>query len=335
MLSILIATAGLAGAVALVGVTGARMRAPETPDPASEIRDSVPAQPAPARVTQTAPKPAVEPAPASEATVLEPSPPVAAATPPPRADAPPPRSVAPSIIAIPPVDPQALERVEARPPLSEIAQAVPPKKPPPKPLLFQPVAEAAGIIVAGGRTITIAGVKPVPDGEMCDRQGGGTWPCGRAARSAFRAFLRARAVTCDFPEGDVPDELSTTCRLGPRDIGAWLAENGWARADGDTYATQAKAAEKAGRGVFGPGLAALPAAPSGLDIAPSPGLPSTDSGPADISILPSAGDLPVAAEAAGEPQSVQPETGTPPVDQGVVREPLPPPVSPPARPAPQ
>jgi len=332
VLSILIATVGLAGAVALVSVTGARMRTPVDADPASEIRESVPVQPAPPKLTETSPKPIAEPSAAPEPSVT-----VAEAPPaPPRPDAPP-RSVAPSIIAIPPVDPQALERVEARPPLSEIAQAVPPKKPPPKPLLFQPVAEAGGIIVAGGRTITIAGVKPVVDGEICDRQGGATWPCGRAARSAFRAFLRGRAVTCDFPEGEVPDALSTTCRLGPRDIGAWLVENGWARPDGDTYATQAAAAEKAGRGVFGPGLAALPAEPSGLDVAPSPGLASpAGAGPADISILPAAGDAPVPAAATGEPQSAPPETGpSPPVDQGVVREPLPPPVSPPARPAPQ
>jgi endonuclease YncB( thermonuclease family) len=322
---VLIAAVGLAGTVVVVGVTAVQMRAvaPPPADPAREIRESTPAAPAAA---PTATPPAVQRA----ATPL-PGP----VTPPGEVRAPaPPRPVAPSIVAIPPVDPQALERVEARPPLSQIAQAVPPKKPPPKPLLFQPVAQAAGIIVAGGRTIAVAGVKPVADGEMCARQGGGQWPCGRAARSAFRAFLRGRAVTCDFPEGEVPDTLATTCRLGKRDIGAWLVENGWARADGETYATQAKAAEAGRRGIFGPGPASLPTPSPTLDAAPSASVsPPAGTPAADISILPAGAE----ADAASEPQALtsQPDPVAPPVGQGAVSDPLPPPVSPPARPVPQ
>ena len=294
------------------------MRAPDAPDPASQIRESVPAQPAPPKVTITAPRPVAE----------QPDEPDVKAPPAVVPEAPvPPRPVAPSIIAIPPVDSMALERVEARPPLSEIAQAVPPKKPPPKPLLFQPVAEAAGIIVAGGRTITISGTEPIPDGEMCGRQIGGTWPCGRAARSAFRAFLRGRAVTCDFPEGEVPDQLTTSCRLGPRDIGAWLVENDWARAAGDAYAKQAKAAEDAARGLFGNGPASLPAAPSGLNVAPSPASSGGEAGPADISILPSGSEPRAPDSAAGS-------SPTPSIGQDdAIGDALPPPVSPPARPA--
>jgi endonuclease YncB( thermonuclease family) len=340
LLPVLIAAAGLVGTVVVVGVTAVQMRALESSpaDPAREIRESAPAAPA-AAPTAPAIQQGATPARAPEPEAV----PVA-----PQAKQPlaPPRPVAPSIVAIPPVDPQALERIEPRPPLSEIAQAAPPKKPPPKPLLFQPVAEAAGIVVAGGRKITIAGIEPIPDAEMCERQGGGTWPCGRAARSAFRAFLRGRAVTCDFPEGEVPDRLSTTCRLGPRDIGAWLAENGWGRADGATYATQAKAAEDARRGIFGPGPSSLPAL-SGLDAAPSADLPSGAAGPADISILPPAGEPPAQSGATGEPPAQPAATSEPlpslsssetfpgPSAGSGVSDPLPPPVSPPARPVPQ
>jgi endonuclease YncB( thermonuclease family) len=324
---VLIAAVGLAGTVVVVGVTAVQMRAvaPPPADPAREIRESVPAAPV---VAPTTPTPPINSAPALDSETVSVAPQV-------KLPPTPPRPVAPSIVAIPPVDPQALERVEARPPLSEIAQAVPPKKKPPKPLLFQPVAEAAGIVVAGGRTITIAGIKPILDAEMCDRQGGGTWPCGRAARSAFRAFLRGRAVTCDFPEGEVPDALSTTCRLGPRDIGTWLTENGWARSDGDAYVKQAKAAEDARRGIFGGGPGSLPAAPSGLDMAPSP--PSGEADPADISILPSAPDA-TSANPASEPQlpPSQPDAlPAPSAGQDGIVDPLPPPVSPPARLAPQ
>jgi hypothetical protein len=189
-------------------------------------------------------------------------------------------------VAVPPVDPSTLERVDARPPLSDLAAAAPPKKPPPKPLLFQPVAQAAGVIAAGGRVITISGVELISDETSCPRPGGGEWPCGRAARTAFRALLRGRAVTCDFPDGEVPDALSTSCRVGQRDLGAWLVENGWARASGDAYATQAGLARAQGRGIFGKGPGSLPAeaGPTIEAVAPP-----AAGGPADISILPDSG----------------------------------------------
>lgn len=233
--------------------------------------------------------------------------------------APAPRAVAPSIIAIPPVDPGTLQRVEPRPPLSTIAPAAPPKKPPPKPLLFQPVADAAGVIIAGGRTITISDVGVVADGETCARPEGGRWPCGRAARTAFRSFLRGRAATCDFPEGEVPDTLSTTCRLGTRDIGAWLVENGWARADGGKYEELAKAAKDAGRGIHGKGPTALPpelAAPA-TGTAPEP----LDAG--DISILPGESEVtPSDRQPAVAPDAPTPGEASPDLN------PLPPPSSP-------
>jgi endonuclease YncB( thermonuclease family) len=282
-LALLVSSAGLAGTIAVLAVTAYSLdRREPWQDPASEIRKSVPEQPAPA-----APKRAGPPVPARPADEA-PAPKVAfeAETKPLPPAAPAPRAVAPSIIAIPPVDPGTLQRVEPRPPLSTIAPAAPPKKPPPKPLLFQPVAEAAGVIVANGRTITISDVGVVAGGETCARPQGGEWPCGRAARTAFRSFLRGRAATCDFPEGDVPDTLTTTCRLGTRDIGAWLVENGWARADGSRYEELAKAARDAGRGIYGEGPAALPP-----DLASPADVPATGTAPesvtsGDISILP-------------------------------------------------
>lgn len=198
-----------------------------------------------------------------------------------------PRAVAPAMIAVPPVDPATLERIDPRPPLSELAAAPRPKKPPPRPLLFQPVGEAAGVIAAGGRVIAISGLEIVPDDAACERSGGGTWPCGRAARTAFRAFLRGRAVTCDFPEGEVPDRLTTTCRVGPRDIGKWLVENGWARASGDGYREEARLAREGERGVHGNGPPALSASPLPATPAGSDGqAPPEQDGPSDISILP-------------------------------------------------
>ncbi|MDP3899132.1 MAG: thermonuclease family protein [Mesorhizobium sp.] len=259
-------------AVLVVVATGFRSAgySPPTPDPAQEIRRSAP----PLVVAPPAPAPMAVAAPA-----------VLPAAPRPQ----PSRAVAPAIVAIPPVDASTLERVEPRPPLSQLAQALPLPKPRPKPLLFRPIAESASVILAGGRTITIARIDPVQVDETCTSASGQQWPCGRAARAAFRALLRGRAVTCEFPDGEVPDAVTASCRLGPLDIGGWLVANGWARSDGDAYAEQADAARKAGRGIFGPGPAALPA-PRDLAL-PDSASPRAAPEEASISILPAPDEL--------------------------------------------
>jgi endonuclease YncB( thermonuclease family) len=198
-----------------------------------------------------------------QSTVMLPTPPVPAAVneprPPaekiaPRRSPAASRQVAPSIVAPPGLEPDRLQWAAPREPLSELSLALPPKPQAPKPLLFRPVAEAAGVIAADGRTITIDGVELIGSDEVCAGRSGKDWPCGRAARTAFRAFLRGRAVTCDFPVGEVPKELTASCRLGKRDVGAWLVVNGWARAaPGGPYADAGKSAQSGGKGVFGPG----------------------------------------------------------------------------------
>ncbi|SMH38568.1 hypothetical protein SAMN02982922_2069 [Mesorhizobium australicum] len=327
-LPLLISAVGLAGAVAALAVTAYSFgRQEPRPDPASEIRQSVPERPAPMPAVPPEPaKAARPPAPPPAPSVTAQAEPVPAPQSPPPA-APLPRTVAPSIIAVPPVDPGTLERVDPRPPLSVIAPAAPPKKPPPKPLLFQPVAEAAGVIAAGGRTITISDVDVVGDAETCIRPEGGEWPCGRAARTAFRSFLRSRAVTCDFPEGEVPDRLSTTCRIGPRDIGEWLVENGWARANGDKYAGKARAAQDAGRGIYGKGPAALPPELSPPVDVPASGAAQAPAGASDISILPSEIVTPPREGASEEQPEAQPEAAGP-GEASPGLSPLPPPSSP-------
>lgn len=307
LVPLIVAAVGLAGAATAIALSAYSLRTGvPAVDPASEIRSSVPGK-------------AVEPA-VPLPVVAGPTAPVAPAQParPPVDPVPPasPRAVAPSVVAMPPLDPQVLERVDPRPPLSELSVARAPKKPPPKPLLFRPVGEAAGVIAAGGRTITIANVEIVTDDATCAGSDGGQWPCGRAARTAFRAFLRGRAVTCDLPEGEVPDKFATTCRVGPRDIGEWLVANGWSRATGDAYRDQAKAAREGGKGIFGAAPAALPAELSAGEGAarpmPEPVLPE------DISILPDT-TATGATGTAPSPQAVGPAEGV---------SPLPPPASP-------
>lgn len=251
-----------------------------------------------------------------------------------------PRLVAPELIAPPERAPTDLQRIEPRPPLGGSLEVLPGYKAPATakpqpplgrkllkadPLLFKPVAEQAGVITAEGRTITLAGIEPVAIDETCGADAGSPWPCGMIARTSFRNFLRGRAVRCDFPDGDVPQEVTVACRMGNRDLAEWLVVNGWARASDDTYKDMAKAAEDARRGVFGDaprGLAAslraAPSAPSGLTALPSGGL----------SILPSGVDQPTVET----PQAATPPVVTPQPDPAaapaIQSAPLPPPSKP-------
>lgn len=349
----LIAAVALAAVAVLVVVAGNRM-APAPSEPVGSEGTSNPAMEdseVELRWHRAAPETNRQARTATTETPAATPPPARALPPiaPPAASSPPIlRAIEPSVVAIPQVVPDELERVDPRPSLSELSQALPPKKKPPKPLLFQPVAEAAGVIAAGGRTLTIAGVEPLPDSETCRRAGGGEWPCGRAARTAFRGLLRARAVTCEFPEGEVADDVTVPCRVGRRDIGAWLVENGWARAADDTYLAEARAAREAGRGIYGPGPGSLPAAPSATTSSIVPETDQPASGPdtgnslptssppgGDISILPPAALEPnTAPAAAAEPSDMAPMEAPgaafpppPPAPQGGVN-PLPPPSSP-------
>ena len=332
-----IAAAALAAVAALVVVAGNRL-VPTPSTPAGVDSASVPTKDneadlrwhrAAAENGRQARTTATE-APTPNAPPVQGLPPIA----PPALSSPLPlRAIEPSVVAVPRVGPGELERVDPRPSLSELSKA-------PKPLLFQPVAEAAGVIAAGGRTLTIAGVEPLTDSETCQLAGGGEWPCGRAARTAFRGLLRARAVTCDFPEGEVADDATVPCRVGRRDIGAWLVENGWARAADDTYLAEARAAREAGRGIYGACPGSLPAAPSATTSsivpdatqpasAPETGNDAPASPPGDISILPPAALEPgasttFAVETPNAPTTDVPDAAFPPPPQAGVNA-LPPP----------
>lgn len=209
-----------------------------------------------------------------------------------------PRIVAPQLIAPPDVKTDDLQRVEPRPPLngtlqqgSDIKpQATPKLQPATKllkadPLLFKPVAEAAGKINAEGRIVTIAGVEGVPVDRMCGEDGA-SWPCGMIARTAFRSFLRGRAVRCDFPDGDVPQEVTAACRVGNKDIAEWLLANGWAEISAgnetESYQELAKQAEAGKKGIYGSAPRALSPALTNNPVSPSAQLRPLG----NISILP-------------------------------------------------
>ena len=153
-------------------------------------------------------------------------------------------------IAVPDISAAALERLPPREPLSSTekpgARAGTGKR-----LLFRPLAVAAGVVEAQGHRIRIAGIKPVPPEKKCQTQTGQDRPCGKQALTAFRSWLRGRAIDCDLTNQVQADEISASCDLAGKDVGAWLVRNGWAHAEeGSDYQALESAARDDGRGLF-------------------------------------------------------------------------------------
>jgi len=181
------------------------------------------------------------------------------------------RAIDPETVAPPPLQSEQLERIDPRPPLSKLALAMPPKPKMPDDWdgtkLFNPVASAAGLIEAKGYSVAISGVDIVKQDETCSDHDK-SWACGVRARTAFRAFLRGRAVVCKVPPEGGRDLIAAECRIGKQDVGQWLVENGWSRAArGGPYVDAGEKARTAKKGIFGPapdlsGLSPVPAAPN-------------------------------------------------------------------------
>lgn len=163
----------------------------------------------------------------------------------------PPEAIAPD--APPAQDEAEMERIEPRQPLSELGQPAQPRLKQGGSALYRPMSSAAGRIEAMGYSIRLAGVEPLEPQDNCDFEGK-SWPCGMRARSAFRAFLRGRAVNCDLAEDvEKSQPVTTSCQLGKQDLGEWLVENGWAHAQaGGPYAKLGDDARTARRGLYGP-----------------------------------------------------------------------------------
>lgn len=160
------------------------------------------------------------------------------------------REVSPELFA-PPFATSAidLERVEPRAPLvPEPEEDTGPERTP----LFMPNVIAAGLIRYGQGDLQLDGIDVVDPERVCTDPEGNTWPCGIIARTAFRNFLRGRALTCTVPDGQWQEPVVADCRIGNQDPAAWLASNGWApAASGTVYADVARAARDENRGIYG------------------------------------------------------------------------------------
>lgn len=157
-----------------------------------------------------------------------------------------------------------LEREPARPPLSDLGLASTPKPPePPVPampvddrepmqLLQRPVAIAAGRLESQGRIVDLQGIEVMPVEQFCHSSSGENWPCGMQARTAFRQWLRARAIMCRLPKDDSGAAIATQCTVGNDDAAQWLVANGWAEAvAGGAYQEAGEKAEAGKLGIYG------------------------------------------------------------------------------------
>lgn len=159
------------------------------------------------------------------------------------------RVIASGTIAAPQLDGD-IQRIPARPSLSPAAS-----KPQPIAaadpsrwrirLLHQPVAISAGEIEAGGYRLVLEDIAPTDPAMTCTSPSGKNWPCGLQARTAFRAYLRARSIRCKVPAQPSGQTVQTACSLAGEDVAAWLVTHGWARS------AKGGAAPK-GVGLFGP-----------------------------------------------------------------------------------
>ncbi|WP_245279216.1 thermonuclease family protein [Mesorhizobium loti] len=166
------------------------------------------------------------------------------------------RTVAQDLITPPQLDPDQLERIEARPPLSDLGLAVPPKTPMPQDwrevLLYRPIATSSVTFEAMGRNIAISGVQGVDLDKTCSFHDV-AWPCGQRARAVFTSWLRGRALNCFVPPETERFAIAAPCRLGRQDAGAWLVSNGWATALPSGIYSKAEAVAKGAQmGIFGP-----------------------------------------------------------------------------------
>jgi endonuclease YncB( thermonuclease family) len=147
-----------------------------------------------------------------------------------------------------------MEREAPRAPLSDLGLASTPKPPePPAPatpvdageqmqLLQRPVAVAAGRLESQGRTIELQGIEIVPVEQTCQTASGESWPCGMQARTAFRQWLRSRAIMCRLPENDSGAASRPNARLAMK-----MPPRGWSPMAGQRLSPAAPMRRQAAR----------------------------------------------------------------------------------------
>ena len=104
----------------------------------------------------------------------------------------------------------------------------------------------------GGQRVRLHGIDAPEHGQPCRQQGSQDFDCGVWVTQKVRALLEGRQAVCDGIERDRYGRTVAQCRLGGRDIGQWLVEEGLAfayRRYSMAYDLDEKAALTGGRGL--------------------------------------------------------------------------------------
>jgi endonuclease YncB( thermonuclease family) len=80
----------------------------------------------------------------------------------------------------------------------------------------------------GDREIRIAGIDAPEYRQSCFDEAGGEWPCGKEARAALEALVRAGGLSCAKEAEDRYGRSLARCRAGKADVATHLALQGWA-----------------------------------------------------------------------------------------------------------
>lgn len=167
------------------------------------------------------------------------------------------RNVGTGTIASPEMGDQALERIEALPQptshgASKPAERTKPKYPMRWKLIYNSVITSAGVFDINGTTLVLPGIDIVPANATCTAPNSINWPCGMAARTAFRNYVQGRAITCKVPDMPPQNSFTADCMMAGQDMAAWLVEHGWAKAKLATPYVDLEAKAKSQRlGIFG------------------------------------------------------------------------------------
>ena len=118
--------------------------------------------------------------------------------------------------------------------------------------LVRPFSDRAGILTIAGKSVQLPGIIPTDVDRMCTGPNGKSWPCGAAARTAFRMYLRGRTIDCDLPSPTWQGTVTGACRYVRVDLSEWLVRFGWAEPEpGSPLVALAEQAKQQKRGIYG------------------------------------------------------------------------------------
>ena len=120
----------------------------------------------------------------------------------------------------------------------------------PPPLTGTALAADGDSLRMGAERVRLIGIDAPELDQVCWREDGSEWPCGRAARDRLAAALIAAVVAC-MPTGvDKYGRTLARCDADGKDLGATMVREGFAVADSD-YLAEQLTARAAGRGIWG------------------------------------------------------------------------------------